>query len=189
MIADAKPADADLVRSYGADIVVERGPALPSHPPGGAGGVDALLDTALWRKSPSAAIRDDGVYIPVRGWADKPSERGIKIKPVFVSEVLRRGPNGSNCSATWSRPAIKLRVAGEYAPDERRRCAACARGRWPLGPTVSFSNPATMRAHDRRHCRDFNGTEPRGLRRLRLHGAAGEDAEHQGDAFLELGHF
>jgi hypothetical protein len=26
---------------------------------------------------------------------------------------------------------------------------------------------------------------PLGLRRLRLHGAAGEEAEHQGDAFLE----
>ena len=33
---------------------------------------------------------DGGVYVPVRGWGDTPSERGIEIKPVFVFEVLER---------------------------------------------------------------------------------------------------
>jgi hypothetical protein len=41
-------------------------------------------------KSPFGAIRDGGIYIPVRGWGDKPAERGIKIKPMMVSDVLER---------------------------------------------------------------------------------------------------
>jgi NADPH2:quinone reductase len=47
VIADANPADAELVRSYGADIVVERGPGFAKAIRRElANGVDALLDTA-----------------------------------------------------------------------------------------------------------------------------------------------
>ena len=91
VIADAKPADAELVRGYGADIVIERGPgfakAIRREFPNGA---DALLDTASLEEESFGAIRDGGVYIPVRGWGDKPAERGIKIKPMTVSSVLER---------------------------------------------------------------------------------------------------
>jgi NADPH:quinone reductase-like Zn-dependent oxidoreductase len=118
VIADAKPEEAELVRSYGADIVVERGPgfadAIRREVPGG---VDALLDTALLAEKSFGAIRDDGVYIPVRGWGDKPSERGIKIKPVFVSEVLERTEWLELLRDMVAAGQIKLRVAGEYAPE------------------------------------------------------------------------
>jgi NADPH2:quinone reductase len=118
VIADAKPEEAELVRSYGADIVVERGPgfadAIRREVPGG---VDALLDTALLAEKSFGAIRDDGVYIPVRGWGDKPSERGIKIKPVFVSEVLERTEWLELLRDMVVAAQIKLRVAGEYAPE------------------------------------------------------------------------
>jgi NADPH2:quinone reductase len=118
VIADAKPEEAELVRSYGADIVVERGPgfanairrAVPS-------GVDALLDTALLAEDSFGAIRDDGVYIPVRGWADKPSERGIKIKPVMVSEVLERTEWLELLRDMVAAAQIKLRVVAEYPPE------------------------------------------------------------------------
>jgi NADPH:quinone reductase len=118
VIADAKPQEAELVRSYGADIVIERGPgfvtsirhAVPQ-------GVDALLDTALLAEQTFGAIRDDGVYIPVRGWADKPSERGIRIKPVFVSEVLERTEWLELLRDMIAAKEIKLRVAGEYPPE------------------------------------------------------------------------
>jgi NADPH:quinone reductase-like Zn-dependent oxidoreductase len=90
VIADAIPADAELVRSYGADIVVERGPgfaeAIRRELPNG---VEALLDTVLGEKS-FGAIRDGGIYIPVRGWGDKPAERGIEIRRLLVSDVLER---------------------------------------------------------------------------------------------------
>jgi len=91
VIADAKPADAEVVRGYGADIVIERGPgfakAIRRELPQG---VDALLDTAVVGEESFGAIRDGGIYIPVRGWGDKAAERGIKIKPMTVSSVLER---------------------------------------------------------------------------------------------------
>jgi NADPH2:quinone reductase len=118
VIADAKAAETDLVRSYGADTVVERGPAFAEAirqvVPAGA---DALLDTALLAEMSFGAIRDEGVYIPVRGWGDKPSVRGIQIKPVFVSEVLERTAWLELLRDMVAAAAIKLRVAGEYAPE------------------------------------------------------------------------
>jgi NADPH:quinone reductase len=118
VIADAKPEEAALVRSYGADIVVERGPGFADAIRREVrGGVDALLDTALLAEQSFGAIRDDGVYIPVRGWADKPSERGIRIKPVFVSEVLERTDWLELLREMVAARQIKLRVAGEYAPE------------------------------------------------------------------------
>jgi len=140
VIADAKPEEAELVRSYGADIVVERGAgfadAIRREVPGG---VDALLDTALLAESSFGAIRDDGVYIPVRGWGDKPSERGIKIKPVFVSEVLERTEWLELLRDMVAGGEIKLRVTGEYAPEriadaQRALAAGGLRGR----PVILF---------------------------------------------------
>src|SRR6478736_4609746 len=119
VIADAKPAEAGLVRSYGADLVVERGPAfaeairreLPA-------GVDALLDTAVLGERSFAALRDGGVYIPVRGWGSKPAERGIEIKPVFVYEVFERTEWLELLRDMVAAGQIKLRVAGEYTPEQ-----------------------------------------------------------------------
>jgi NADPH:quinone reductase-like Zn-dependent oxidoreductase len=117
-VADAKPAEFDLVRSYGADIVVERGPdfaeAVRRELPAG---VDALLDTAVLSEKSFGAIRDGGVYIPVRGWRDKPAETRIEIKPVFVFEVLERTDWLDEIRDLVASGAIKLRVAHEYAPE------------------------------------------------------------------------
>jgi NADPH:quinone reductase len=135
VIADAKPEEAELVRSYGADIVVERGPGFAEAIRREVrGGVDALLDTALLAEKSFGAIRDDGVYIPVRGWGDKPSERGIKIKPVFVSEVLERTEWLELLRDMVAAGEIRLRVAGEYAPErvadaQRALAAGGLRGR------------------------------------------------------------
>lgn len=119
VIADAKPAEAELVRSYGADIVVERGPgfaeAIRRELPNG---VDALLDTAVLAAKSFGAIRDGGIYIPVRGWGDKPSERGIEIKPVFVYEVFGRTEWLELLRDMVAAGQLKLRVAGEYAPEQ-----------------------------------------------------------------------
>jgi NADPH2:quinone reductase len=135
VIADAKPEEAELVRTYGADIVVERGPGFADAIRREVtGGVDALLDTALLADKSFRAIRDDGIYIPVRGWGDKPSERGIKIKPVFVSEVLERTEWLEMLRDVVAAKQIKLRVAGEYTPErvadaQRALAAGGLRGR------------------------------------------------------------
>ena len=140
VIADANPADAELVRGYGADIVVERGPgfaeAIRREPPNG---VDALLDTASLGEESFGAIRDGGIYIPVRGWGDKPAERGIKIKPVSVSGVLERTEWLELLRNMVASGEIKLRVVEEYAPTkaadaQRALVAGSPRGR----PVILF---------------------------------------------------
>jgi NADPH:quinone reductase len=140
VIADAKPADAELVRGYGADIVVERGPgfakAIRRELPNG---VDALLDTAVLGEESFGAIRDGGIYIPVRGWGDKPAERGIKIKPMMVSGVLERSEWLELLRNMVAAGEIKLRVVEEYAPTkaadaQRALVAGSPRGR----PVILF---------------------------------------------------
>jgi NADPH2:quinone reductase len=135
VIADAKPEEAELVRGYGADIVVRRGPdfadAIRREVPAG---VDALLDTALLAERSFGAVRDGGVYIPVRGWGETPSERGIRIKPVLVSEVLERTEWLELLRDMVAAGQIKLRVAGEYPPErladaQRALAAGGLRGR------------------------------------------------------------
>lgn len=140
VIADAKPEEVELVRSYGADVVVERGPRFSDAVRREVTvGVDALLDTALLGETALSAIRDRGVYIPVRGWGDKPGERGIEIKPVFVSEVLERTEWLELLRDMVATAEIKLRVAGEYAPEriadaQRALAAGGLRGR----PVIVF---------------------------------------------------
>ncbi|MGA2553001.1 MAG: zinc-binding dehydrogenase [Burkholderiaceae bacterium] len=119
VIADAKPEETELVRSFGADVVVERGPdfakAVRREIPEG---VDALLDAAVLAEQAFGAIQDGGVYIPVRGWGDKPAERQIRIKPVFVTNVLERTEWLELLREMVHTGKIKLRVAAEYPPEK-----------------------------------------------------------------------
>jgi NADPH:quinone reductase len=119
VIADAKPDEVELVRGYGADIVIERGQAFANavrrEVPTG---VDAMLDTAVLGEKAFGAIRDGGVYFPVRGWDEKPSERGIQIKPFFVSEVLGQTEWLEELRDIVASAKIKLRVAGECTPEQ-----------------------------------------------------------------------
>jgi NADPH:quinone reductase-like Zn-dependent oxidoreductase len=118
VVADAKPAEKALVERYGAEIVVERGPdfagairkVLPD-------GVAALLDTAVLGERALGALRDGGVYIPVRGWEDKPSERDIRIRPVWVHTVLERTEWLDQLRGLVSAGQLELIVTNEYAPE------------------------------------------------------------------------
>ncbi len=119
VIADAKPTEAALVRTYGADIVIERGndfaQAVRRNIPDG---VDALLDTAVLGEHAFGAICNGGTYIPVRGWTDKPSERNIEIKPVFVFQVLDRAEWFELLRRMTATGEIVLKVAAEFAPEQ-----------------------------------------------------------------------
>ncbi|MCW8087546.1 quinone oxidoreductase family protein [Sabulicella glaciei] len=119
VIADAKPDEFGLVRSYGADVVVSRGPGFAAAIRAAAPeGVDALLDTALLRESAFPAIRDGGVCVSVRRWDDAPSERGIQVKLVWAGEVLERTEWLEQLRDMAESGVIKLRVTGEYAPEQ-----------------------------------------------------------------------
>lgn len=118
VVADAKEAEIDLVRGYGADVVVPRGPSFADAVRGTTPeGVDALLDTALLGEAAFPAIKDDGVYIPVRGWRESTPTR-IRVSPVLVPNVLDRTDWLEALSQLVESGDIVPRVAAEYAPDQ-----------------------------------------------------------------------
>ena len=118
VIADAKPADEELVRSFGADVVVPRGQgfvdAVREIVPDGA---DGVLDTALLNRDAFPVLRDGGVLVPVRGWNHGDSERGIEIRPVLVWEVIGRTDWLLELRRLASEGKLQLRVAGAYPPE------------------------------------------------------------------------
>lgn len=125
VIADAKAEEIEMVRDYGADIVVERSNdfagAVRKQIPDG---VDALLDTALLNEASWPALKDGGVYLTVRGWGKTPGERGIQIKQVWVNEVLERTDLLELLKKTVESGALKLRVAGEYPLEQVEKAQA-----------------------------------------------------------------
>jgi NADPH:quinone reductase len=108
VIADAKPADEELVRRLGADVVVPRGPdmaavvrrAVPA-------GVDALVDAALIGPPALAAIRDGGQLIAVRPFAGE-SERDITITLVLVANYVH--------NRTALKRLVELAATGKLTP-------------------------------------------------------------------------
>jgi NADPH:quinone reductase-like Zn-dependent oxidoreductase len=120
VIADAGPEDEELVKSFGADVIVPRGEgfadAVREAAPGGA---DAVYDTALLRREAFPAIRDGGQIVVVRGWdGDEVEERGIRVHPVMVARVLERTDWLEHLRELASAGRLKLRVAGEYPPEQ-----------------------------------------------------------------------
>jgi NADPH:quinone reductase-like Zn-dependent oxidoreductase len=118
VIADAKPADEELVESFGADVVVPRGEGFAAAVRGAApDGVDGLYDTALLHERALGAIRDGGALAVVRGWDPEQVKRGIGVERVWVFRVLERTEWLEELRRLASAGALKLRVAGEYPPE------------------------------------------------------------------------
>ena len=118
VLADAAPADAELVRSFGAEVVLPRGDelvatALVEAP----GGVDAVYDTALLGRRTFPAIRPGGAMAYVRTWDGNEVEDGITIRPVRVAEVLDRTDWLRELSDLASRGVLSLRVAATFPPE------------------------------------------------------------------------
>ncbi len=119
VIADAKPEDEPLVRSFGADAVLPRGEGFPAAVRAvAAEGVDGLFDTALLGRSAFPALRDGGAMAVVRGWSDGDPERGIQIHPVRVATVLERTDWLLELRDLASSGRLALRVAAEYPPEQ-----------------------------------------------------------------------
>ncbi|GAB7053041.1 alcohol dehydrogenase catalytic domain-containing protein [Catenuloplanes indicus] len=122
VIADAKPADEELVRSFGADEVVPRGEAfngavLQLAP----GGVDAVYDTANLTRAVLPAIRPGGAIAVIRGWDDSGDpERGITVHPVSVGKAFSDTAGLELLAAEAAAGRIRLRVAETYAPENAR---------------------------------------------------------------------
>ncbi len=120
VIADAKPEDEELVKSFGADVVVPRGEQFPEAVrEAAAGGADAVYDTALLRREAFGAVRDGGQIVVVRGWdGNEVEERAIRVHPVMVATALERTEWLEQLRELASAGKLKLRVAHEYRPEQ-----------------------------------------------------------------------
>ena len=120
VIADAKTEDEELVRSFGADVVVPRGQGFTDAVLEAApDGVDGLYDTALLKRAAFPAIRDGGQIVVVRGWdGDEVEDRGIRVHPVAVARVLDRTDWLEELRQLAANGRIKLRVAAEFPPEQ-----------------------------------------------------------------------
>jgi NADPH:quinone reductase len=137
VIADASPADEDLVARLGADVVVPRGPGVAARmrqvlPEG----VDALLDAAVMGPPVLSAVRDGGQVIAVRPHSGQP-ERGITVSLVLVFRHLHEGGTLSWLAELAAKGVLSPRVAdvlpaARAAEAHRRFEAHGVRGRLVL---------------------------------------------------------
>ncbi|MFI1840257.1 zinc-binding alcohol dehydrogenase family protein [Streptomyces olivaceoviridis] len=155
VIADAAPADVDLVRSLGADIVVARGDAFAAqvreHVPAG---VDGLVDTAVVGAAALGAIRDNGILVNVRpsagpGSAPLHPERGIDFRLISVADYGGRQDKLEQLRRHVEHGRLTLRVAATFSPEHaaqahRRLEAGGTRGRL----VIDFSEAAGPRSSD-----------------------------------------
>ena len=117
VLADAKPEDEELVRGFGADVVLPRGDgladAIRAEVPAG---VDAVYDTALLQRAMFPAIREGGGLAVVRSWDGEDVERGVHIRRVWVGDVLERTDWLHELRELAGSGALQLRVASTYPP-------------------------------------------------------------------------
>jgi NADPH:quinone reductase-like Zn-dependent oxidoreductase len=137
VIGDASPADASLVKSLGANVVVQRGPGLAAairraEP----SGVDAVVDAALIGPPVLPAVRDGGQLIAVRPFAGE-SERSITVTLILVSDYLHEQVKLAELARLVTEGKLTLRVAREIpaadaAQAHRQLEAGGTRGRLVL---------------------------------------------------------
>jgi NADPH2:quinone reductase len=118
VIADASPADEQLVRDLGADIVVRRGKEFAGQVreavPRGA---DGLIDGAVLDELVVPAVRDGGRIATVRGFKGA-EERGITFHPVYVSEYAREQAELDRLRQQVEDGQVTLRVARTFPAEQ-----------------------------------------------------------------------
>ena len=117
VIADAAPRDVELVRGFGADSVVARGPEVATRirelvPEGVAG----LVDGSWQAEQVVPAVVDGGTIAELRGW-DGPAERGIAVRPVMAPDGMYDTELLDRLRRQVEDGALSLRVA-EVLPAE-----------------------------------------------------------------------
>ena len=134
VIADASPADEQLVRDLGADVVVPRGDDLAAQIRTVAPeGVDALADGAVQGELAVGGVRDGGGFASVRGWQGN-GEREIAFHATMVYSYDHRADLLDQLRQQAEDGVVTLRVATTYPPEDaaethRRLAAGGTRGR------------------------------------------------------------
>lgn len=135
VVADASPADEELVRSFGADVVLPRGDGLAAAVRQAVPeGVDAVFDTALLGRDMLPAVREGGSLAYVRTWDGADVEEGIRIVRLLVGTVLDRTDLLQEVAELAASGVLVPRVVDTYPPEaaadaHRRMVAGGLRGR------------------------------------------------------------
>jgi NADPH:quinone reductase-like Zn-dependent oxidoreductase len=133
VIADASEADADAVRSYGADVVIPRSDdfaaAVRAVEPDG---VDAVYDAATLNDGAIGAVRDGGGVAILRPWNGE-SDR-VTLHMVSVAVGIQRTDWLEELRELASDGRITLRALESYPPErageaQERMDAGGLRGR------------------------------------------------------------
>ena len=137
VIADAADKDPELVRSLGADVIVERGDDVAKRlrevePEG----VHAVADGAVHNELVLPAVRDGGRVATVRFFSAE-GERGITYHPVSVRDYQLEKEKLDRLRAQVEDGVLSLRVAQTFSADQapeahRALEAGGARGRMVL---------------------------------------------------------
>jgi NADPH2:quinone reductase len=140
--ADAAPADEELVRLLGADVILPRSSdiarAIRERAPEGAPGV---IDTAALDAEALPAVADGGDLATLKGWAG-PGERGITVHPISSYGSAADTALFERLRTQAEENVLTFRVADvlpalEAAEAHRRLAAGGVRGRLVL----DFSQP------------------------------------------------
>lgn len=138
VVADASEADEELVRSFGADVVVRRGDDVADRirdvrPDG----VDGVVDAALLNGAIAPAVRNNGGIVTARGYVGS-AERGITWYPVvFVDYISAARLDGIRRHVEAGRltPRVAKVLPAEQAAEAHRLLeAGGVRGR----PVLTF---------------------------------------------------
>ncbi|ADG78132.1 Alcohol dehydrogenase GroES domain protein OS=Tsukamurella paurometabola (strain ATCC 8368 / DSM/ CCUG 35730 / CIP 100753 / JCM 10117 / KCTC 9821 / NBRC 16120 / NCIMB 702349 / NCTC 13040) OX=521096 GN=Tpau_1508 PE=4 SV=1 [Tsukamurella paurometabola] len=142
VIADAADTDVSLVRGFGADRTIPRGPGF------GAAvravipkGVDAVVDAALLRDEAVPAVRDGGIHVSLRtpeaGGGMSAPDRRITVRYPVVAAAVADGQRLRALMELAATGAISARVAdvlpaGSASEAHRRLESGGLRGRLVL---------------------------------------------------------
>lgn len=131
VIADASPADTELVSALGADIVVARGDdvadRIREHVPDG---VDGLADGSVQNELVIGAVRDGGAFTSIRGYKGEP-QRGITFTTTWVTSYQLEHEKLDTLRQQAEDGQLSLRVAEVFPAAQ----AAAAHARLEAGGT------------------------------------------------------
>ncbi|RSM37513.1 NADP-dependent oxidoreductase [Amycolatopsis balhimycina DSM 5908] len=137
VVAVAAAADEELVRGFGADEFLPRGPSLGDRVRALVpGGVDAVLDPALLGLEALDAVRGGGEFVAFAAGAAPIPLRGVRVSSVWIRAD---GERLAELSRLAEKGVLPLRVAevlpmSEAATAHERLAAGGLRGRLVLTP-------------------------------------------------------
>jgi NADPH2:quinone reductase len=118
VIADASPADEQLVTDLGADVVVRRGEDFSEQVRAARpAGVDGVIDAALLNDLVVPAVRDGGRVATLRGFRGE-QERGITFHPVLVRSYAQEQAKLDRLRQQAEDGVLTLRVARTFPAEQ-----------------------------------------------------------------------